>query len=255
MMDADGAPLLGELHIAGQRRWRVEPRYANTGLTRREEDVLYFLEYLPPEVEWAFWVVDKNLMRIGDKLVPRSTQPRSLEWLHAWAEEDALLFADEAARRREEDRTKPWRDRMKIMLSLWKWVDTVDGEDDLVQYFVPPGYSLWLWGRPRHEPASPTFHLKRSERASRLEERLAGLSIEQYLAEAAKEAGYSFEEFVASLPRRRPTKVEKKRHAALAETMAELCGAGAKQKDLAEATGLSQNQVSRLKNAHLQGKS
>ena len=197
MMSAPDARPLDQLHIEGRKQWRVEPRYANTGVTQREEDALYFLECLPPEAEWAFWVVDRNLMRVGDKLVPRATHRPSLKFLHDWAEDDALVFATEAARRREEDRTKPYRDRAKTRLSLWVWADAVDDRGDLIEVFAPPGYSLWLWGRPRREVAAPNFHLKRSERAERLEKGLAGRTVEEYLAEAAKEADYSFEEFVA----------------------------------------------------------
>jgi hypothetical protein len=258
MMAAPGAPLLGNLHIEGRRRWSAEPRYANTGLSQREEDIRYFLETLPPEVEWTFWFADRNLIKAGDRLAPRSILPESLMLLHALAEENALSFADEAERWRKEDKAKRRRDRAKtIELSafFWKWEDTVDGKGDLIEVFVPAGYSLWLWGRPRHQVAAPIHHLKRSECAERLEKLLAGRSIGEYLTEAAKETGCrSFKEFVAPLPGRRPTEVEKKRRAALAKALSDLWGAGATQKRLAEVTGLRQNQVSRLKSAHLQGK-
>jgi hypothetical protein len=256
-MRAKGAPLLAELQIWGRKRWMADPRYARTGLTQREEDVRYFLEYLPTEVEWAFWVVDKNLMRAGDKLVPRSTQSRSLEWLHRWAEEDALSFADEAARRRKEDKAKPPRDRVPVTLfnlSLWVPTDDVDANGDLVRINVPSGYSLWLWGRPRHEPIRPDFTLKRSELSESREAFLAGRTLEEYIIEAAKGAGYGLEEFIAPFKRGRRSPEERSRYAALAATVVDLDRAGFTQQALADATGLSQSQVSRLKKSHLQGK-
>jgi hypothetical protein len=251
-MDAPRAPLLDALFIAGRKRWKVFPRYSDRGWSQQEEEVLYLLRYLPPEVEWAFWMADRNLILVGSELQPCSVIAPSLQLLHDYAEGDALRFARAAVQQREDDRTRPYRDRMIVRMELWHWADTVDDRGDLVEVFVPRGYSLPVWGRPRHLPFPPTFHLKRSERNDELLQRLAGSTIEEYLTEAAREAGYTFEEFVAKFPRGRLSSVEKKRRAALARTLTEL--GSATQQRIADVTGLSQDQVSRLQNAHEQGK-